>query len=98
MWSLIKLWSFYIAISADIIAILVAFYFIITDAMRGLAYKNDQLLLITVGMCIWTLICIYLKWIGSTGIASTMAWLPAFPILGYALMILMFIILKPDMK
>ncbi len=98
MLNLIKQWSFYIAISADIIATLVAFYFIITDAIKGLAYKNGPLLMITLAMCAWIGICFFLRSIGKVGFAQGMAWLPSIPILGYALLILMFIILKPDMK
>ena len=98
MFALIKSFSFYIAIGIDIIAILIAFYFIITDAIRRSSSSNGTLSLITFAMCGWVALCWYLKLHNSPGLASTLAWIPALPLGLYGLMILLFIILKPDMK
>lgn len=98
MWSLIKSWSYTIAMTANIIAILVALYFIISDAIRGQSYRNNSLLLATLAMMGWVGICHFLRHSGKTDLSTTMALVPAIPILGYALLILLFIILKPDMR
>ncbi|HMW39945.1 MAG: hypothetical protein K1X68_14075 [Saprospiraceae bacterium] len=98
MWSLIKSWSYAIAMTANIIAILVALFFIISDAIKGLSYKNNSLMLATLAMMGWVGICHFLRTSGKTDLSTNMAMLPAIPILGYALLILLFIILKPDMR
>lgn len=98
MFNLIKSLSFYIAIGIDIIAILIAFYFIITDAMRRSSSSNGTLIMMTLAMCAWVALCWILKSYNSAGLASLMAWIPALPLGLYGLMILLFIILKPDMK
>lgn len=90
--------SFIIAISIDVLALLIAYFILISDAMKGRSGSNDNFLMLTLGFTIWVGICFALRYFGMKAISGAMAWLPAIPILGYALFILMFIILKPDMK
>ncbi|MEZ4934456.1 MAG: hypothetical protein R2788_20305 [Saprospiraceae bacterium] len=40
----------------------------------------------------------WLKHIGKLGYANTLLWIPGIPLAGYGLMILLFIIFKPDMR
>ncbi len=91
-------WSFKIAIATDCLAVLVAFYFLLADYLRQSSSSNGSLAVATLAMCGWIGLCFYLHSIGKTSIASTLAWLPAIPLLGYGLIVLLFIILKPDMK
>jgi len=89
---------FYIPTSANIIAILVAVYFLITDATSSYSSNNGPLLLVTLLMCGWVGLCFYLKSTPASVVGTILAWIPAAPLLLYGLMILMFIILQPDMK
>jgi hypothetical protein len=89
---------FYVPISVDIIGILVALYFIITDAMRQSSSSNGSLTFITLLMCGWVGLCFYLRSTPSHSLGTVLAWIPATPLLLYGLFILLFVILKPDMK
>jgi hypothetical protein len=89
---------FYIPTGANIIAILVAVYFLVTDAMRYSSSSNGPLLLVTLLMCGWVGLCFYLRTTPASTAGTILAWIPAIPLLGYGLMLLMFMILKPDMK
>lgn len=92
-------WSFKIALSVDAIGLLVALYFILSDGIKYPdATYNGTLSLVTLLFAAWLGISYYLYHHGHPGIASGMAWIPAIPLLGYGLFILLFIILKPDMK
>ncbi|MDX1911638.1 MAG: hypothetical protein SFV22_09155 [Saprospiraceae bacterium] len=90
--------SYKIALAADIIAALVALYFIISDGYKGRSDSNGALSLATLVFCTWIAVSFFLHQHGYKGIASAMAWIPAIPILGYGLMILLFVIFKPDMR
>jgi hypothetical protein len=50
------------------------------------------------GLMAWVGFSYYLHTHGSPKIGAIMAWIPAIPILGYGLMILAFVIFKPDMR
>lgn len=92
-------WSFKIALATDCIAIIVALYFIISDSIRyPRATHNATLSLVTLLFCGWVGTSYYLYHHGQKGIASSMAWVPAIPLLGYGFIVLAFIILKPDMR
>lgn len=92
-------WSYLVALCTDVIGILVALYFILSDAVKYPDHSRYGLLgVVTLAFAAWTGLSYYLYFHGYPGIASSMAWFPAVPLLGYGLMILMFIILKPDMK
>ena len=91
-------WSFKIALAIDGIAALVAFWFLISDWLKSSSSSNGTLGIVTLLFCGWLGLCYYLYQNGQKGIASTMAWVPAIPILGYGFFVLLFIILKPDMK
>jgi hypothetical protein len=90
--------TYKIALAADIIAALVALYFIVSDGYKGRADNNGTLSLVTLVFCAWIAISFFLYQNGQKSIASLMAWVPAVPIMGYGLMILMFVIFKPDMR
>lgn len=96
--SILKSILFYLAIGIDIIAILVAAGFLISDAIRQSSSSNGLLLLLTLAMCGWVALCWYLRLQQHGGIATILAWIPAFPLLMYGIFILMFILFKPDMR
>jgi len=98
MWAFLKSFLFYIGFGINAIGILVSLVIIISDAIKGSSSKNGTWLMIVLGLCLWLALCWYLKSIGKIGLATNMVMLPAIPIGGYGLFILMFIILKPDMK
>jgi hypothetical protein len=79
-------------------AILVAMYFIFTDSYKSYSTNNGLLTLLTFGLSAWVGCAYFLYQNGRHGLANTMLWIPAIPILGYGLMILLFIIFRPDMK
>lgn len=90
---------FYIGAGIDIITLIVAFYFILTDMAKGRGGTNNPtmytavlILAALVGGAFW------LKSAGKLGFANTLLWLPGFPLAAYGLMILLFIIFKPDMR
>ncbi len=85
-------WSFKLAIAADCVGILVAVFFLISDFFKQSSSSNGPLTLMVVAMSAWVGLCFYLHSIGKTGLATTLAWIPAFPLLGYGLMLLAFII------
>ena len=90
--------AFYIPIVADIIGIVVALYFIITDAARNSSSSNGPLTLVTLLMCGWVALCFYLRSTKTPALGTVLAWIPATPLILYGLFILLFIILKPDMR
>ena len=90
--------SFIIALIANCLGILVALFFIINDMFYHPSVKNGLLIQLTLGLSLWTAVSYFLYRHDLKPIASTMAWVTAFPLLGYAVLILAFIILKPDMK
>ncbi|MBI5917404.1 MAG: hypothetical protein HY842_18710 [Bacteroidetes bacterium] len=91
-------WKFLLPIIADCLAILIALYFLITDALRQSSSSNGMLSLVTFGMCCWVGLCFYLHHIGKITLATSLAWIPAIPLLGYGLLVLLMVILKPDFK
>lgn len=91
-------WSYIIALSVDAIGILIALYFLISDSLRASSSNNGPLGLVTLAFCCWVAISFYLYHHGSPRIAASMAWVTAIPLLGYGLIVLLFIVLKPDMR
>ena len=89
---------FYIPTGTNIIAILVAFYFLISDAMSEYGSGNGSLTLLTLLMCGWVGLCFYLRSTPARVAATILAWIPAIPLLLYGIFILLFIIINPDMK
>lgn len=93
--------AFYSAFGIDCIAILIALYFVFEDATRFAGYPKNGgqgLILVTVILCTWVFGSFYLHGHGQKALAVILAWVPAVPVLLYGLFILMFIVLKPDMK
>lgn len=92
-------WKFLIALIVDGIGILIALYFVISDGIKySRATSSSSLPLLTLIFCAWVGISFYLYYNGHPKIASIMAWIPALPLLGYGLFILLFVLLKPDMR
>ncbi|MCC7465397.1 MAG: hypothetical protein IT261_03965 [Saprospiraceae bacterium] len=90
--------SYKIALAADCIAILVAIYFLYTDYARSSSSSNGLLNLVTMAFAAWVGLSFYLYHHGHPKIAAIMAWIPAVPLLGYGVMILLFVVFKPDMR
>lgn len=90
--------SFKIALAADLIALLVAGYFLMSDYIRQSSSNNGPLALTTLVFMGWIATSYHLYMGGFRTAGSIMAWVPAMPIIGYGLMILLFIIFKPDMR
>jgi hypothetical protein len=90
---------FYIGAAIDIIAVLVALYFVLTDlnspsggTNNPTMYKALLAMAALIGGAFW------LKSAGYTGWANVLLWIPGFPLAAYGLMILLFVIFKPDMR
>jgi len=76
-------WLFKIAVTVDCIAILVAFYFLITDFIRNSSSQNGSLSLATLLFCAWVGLCFFLNYQGRTSLAAILAFLPAIPLPGF---------------
>jgi hypothetical protein len=88
---------FYFAMGLNILGVLGALYFIISDESSGYSSGNGLLMLITLLLAGWIALCFYLRRTQPL-IAAVLAWIPALPLLMYALFVLMFIVISPDMK
>lgn len=91
-------WSLKIPLIINILAILVALYFLVTDAFRQTSSSNGMLLVMTLGLIGYVGLCYYLFLQGHLKLATTLAWIPAFPLAGYGLIVLIIIIGKPDFR
>lgn len=92
-------WIYKIALYTDVLGILIGFFFIISDTFKyPSTSKSGPLTLFVLAACAWVAISYYLYQHGNKAIGSIMAWIPAAPFLAYGLFILLFIILKPDMR
>jgi hypothetical protein len=91
-------WTYLIALTVDIIGLLVALYFVISDGIRYARSGNGMLPLLTLIVCGWVGTSFYLYHHGHPKIAGIMAWIPALPLMGYGLFALMFIVFKPNMR
>jgi hypothetical protein len=90
--------SFKIALAINSIGILISLILMISDSIRQSSANNTLLLIATLVFCGWVSGCFVLYQNEYKTLASIMAWIPAIPLLGYGLMILLFVILKPDMR
>jgi hypothetical protein len=93
------IWFFYIGAGIDIFALLIAVYFMVGDALKGISGTNNPTML-SVALLMAALIGVafWLKSAGKLVAANILLWIPGLPLAGYGLMILLFIILKPDMR
>jgi hypothetical protein len=90
---------FFIGAGIDIIALLIAAGFMIGDALKGRhATNNPTMFLLVLGMAALIGAAFWLKHLGKLDAANALLWLPGIPLGGYVLMVLLFIILKPDMR
>ncbi len=90
--------SFKIALAVDFIAILIALFFVFSDMAQSSSSTNGSLIMATMIFCCWVVASCLLHQGGYKTVASIMAWIPAVPVIGYGLMILLFVIFKPDMR
>ncbi|HJW30070.1 MAG TPA: hypothetical protein VJ508_12600 [Saprospiraceae bacterium] len=95
---MLKSLIYYFPTGANLIAILVAVYFIISDKMKYEYNHDTYLILATLAMIAWVGVSWWLKNKGNLAVAAIMAWIPAVPLILYGIMILLFMILQPDMK
>jgi hypothetical protein len=89
--------AFYFPISIDSLAVLISLYFLITDAIHESSSDNGMLTMITLVMIGYIILCWYL-FSKHNGAGTVLAWIPAVPLMLYGLFVLMFVILKPDMR
>lgn len=90
---------FYIAATIDIIGILIAAGMMIDDWLKGRnATNNPTMFWLVAGVTALVAVGWWLKNIGLVRIAIGLVGIPATPLFLYGVFILMFIILKPDMK
>ncbi len=87
------IWFFYIGATIDIIALLVALYFIIGDIAKGRSGTNNPIMFLMVFLMMVLIAGAFLlKNAGKVGAANSLLWLPGIPIAGYGLLVLLFII------
>ena len=90
----LKLWLFYAGMGIDIITVVVALYFVITDSINLTSSDNTGITIITIFAALWVVLSWFIHSKGNTGWAAVMAWIPAFPIFMYGLIILLFIVFR----
>ena len=89
------IWIYRIGLVIDALAII----FLIYELLTSQHSRASFLPVVFIVLCALTGIAVYLVMVKNMpGIASLLLWIPAFPLLLYGLFILIFIILKPDMK
>lgn len=92
-------WFFYIGAGIDIIGICIALYMMVGDMLKGYRGTNNPTMAsITLGAAILVALAFWLKSSGHAKIGTALLWVPAAPLFLYGLFVLMFIILKPDMR
>lgn len=90
---------FWTGATIDIIGLCVALYFILEDTLKGRSGTNNPAMIgLTLLMAALVVGAFLLKKAGKIVTANILLWLPGFPLAAYGLMILLFIILKPDMR
>jgi hypothetical protein len=93
------IWFFYLGAGIDLIALLIAAYFMLSDQIKGSSDANNPLMLIvTLALAALIGAAFWLKGAGKIGAANVLLWIPGLPLAGYGVMILLFVILKPDMR
>lgn len=94
-----SIWFFYIGLGVDAIALLIAVYFMFSDMLKGTRGTNNPTMFgLTLAMAALIAGALLLKNAGRLGLANILLWVPGLPLAGYGLMILLFIIFKPDMR
>lgn len=92
-------WQYITALVVNSIGLLVALYFLISDRLKYDNVRfNRSLARATVFFALWMAAGIFVYKLKITALASMMAWVTAGPLLGYGVILLLFIVLKPDMK
>jgi hypothetical protein len=93
------LWFFYIGVAIDCIALLIAFYFMIGDMLKRSSGTNNPLMLfLTLALAALIVVAFLLKNAGKLTAANVLLWIPGLPLAGYGLIVLLFVVLKPDMR
>lgn len=90
---------FYFGAGVDILAVLISLFFVIKDmnspsggTNNPAMYKALLAMLAIIGAAFW------LKSAGKIIFANILLWIPGLPLAGYGLIVLLFIILKPNMR
>ncbi len=93
------IWFFYAGAGIDILALAIALFFVFGDIASGTSGTNNPSMYKAIGIMLLIIaVGFWLKSAGKVLLANILLWIPALPLAGYGLMILLFIILKPDMK
>jgi hypothetical protein len=90
---------FYIGAAIDILAVVIALFFVIGDMFKATSGTNNPSMfsaLLLMGLLIGA--AFLLKNAGHVGWANLLLWIPGVPLAGYGLMILLMIIGKPDFR
>lgn len=90
---------FWIGAVIDIIGLGIIIFMMLDDHLKGrTATNNPTVFALTFAATALVVGAFLLKSAGRTGSANVLLWIPGTPLLLYGLFVLMFIILKPDMK
>ncbi len=94
-----SLFLFYLGAGIDLIALLIAVGMMLVDQLKGTRGTNNPTML-TACLILGAFIAaaFWLKSSGRAGLATGLVWVPGLPLAGYGLIILLFVVLKPDMR
>lgn len=99
MLAMLSKYLFYIAAAIDGIGILIGAWMMLDDELKGRhATNNPTMFGLVAGAAALVAVAWWLKNNGYVGIATSLACIPATPLALYGVFILLFIILRPDMK
>lgn len=91
-------WSLTIALTADCLAAFLGLYLIFSEAQKRRPSQNKALSVLTLALLVVVGVCFYVYSLGNHKLAGILAWVPAVPILGYCLLVVLMVLLKPDYK
>jgi hypothetical protein len=90
---------FYLGAGIDGLAICIAIFHVISDSLKGYRGTNNPTMYkALLGMGALIGVAFLLKYFGKIGFANALLWIPGTLLAGYGLMILLFILFKPDMR
>ena len=93
------IWLFKIGVAINALAVLIAFFDLVSDAiLRPRLPANGLLFLVTLMLGAWVAVAIYLKTTGQLNLATALLWIPGAPLALMGIFFLVMIIVMTTSK